>query len=208
MKKLENGHEVIKRICDDLKNEALVPAKLEAKEIIAKATQSAEQILGEAKDQAKKIVEEARKSMELERNIFQTTLEQAAKKCLEALRQNIEHHFFNEELQQLIIQQSSGEEILTKLINAIVAGIEKEGISKDFTVFIPACCSAEELVKNLLPTIVEKLDGRSLVNGTFGGGVQVKLHDKKLTLVLTDKEIGEYLRPYVRKDFHKYVYSR
>lgn len=207
MKTLEKGHEKIKRICDVLKQETLEPAQQQAEEMIANANKEAERLLIDAKQQAKQLIEEARRIIEQERKIFQLSLEQASKQCVETLKQKVEHQLFNDNLDSLIIEETSPNEIISRLINAIVTGIETEGISKDFTIYIPACSSSNEVARLLLSGVLKNLETSPLVNGTFKGGVQVKLHDKKLTLVITEKEISEFLKHYVRKDLRKYIFK-
>lgn len=207
MKTLEKGQDTIKRICDELKSETIEPAKKEAQAIITAAEAQAEQILIEARKQAKKYLEEARNAVEQERNVFNSALEQASKQSVEALKQTIEKSLFNENIDAQLKIETSSPKIVAQLVTAIVSDLAKEGLSKDFTLSIPKKCTAEQIAKELTAETLEKLKSHPIAIGNFNGGVEVKLHDKKLTLAITEKEIAEYLKQYVRKDFRKFIFS-
>ncbi len=207
MTTLDKGQDRISRICDELRYETLEPAKLEAEKIIAEAIERAEQIIGEAKLHAKGIVEESRTTIEQERNVFNSSLAQASEQTLESLRQKIEHHFFNQYLHELIVKVSSAPQMISRLIDAIIQSIQKEGLSKDFTAVIPKTCSAEEISRCLTEEVLLQLEKNPMSLGDFEGGAQVKLHDKKLTLVMTDIELIEFLKLYVRKDLRKFIFA-
>lgn len=206
MKTLEKGQDKIKRICEIIKNETLEPAKQEAEEIIKAAELRAEQIIMEAKHQAKKIVEESRRTVELERNVFNSSLSQGAKQSIEYLKQLIENKLFNETIDQFSSKCTSAPEVVAKLMDAIVTGLKKEGTSKELAAIIPQNCSPEEIIRSLAPEIIQQLENHPISIGSFAGGVQIKLLDKKLKLVITDVEIAEFLKQYVRKDFRKFFF--
>lgn len=206
MKTLEKGQDKIKRICEILKNETLEPAKQEAEEIIKAAEARAEQMIVEAKQQAKKIIEDSRRAIEQERTIFHSSLAQSTKQCLESLKQLIEQEFFNDKIYQFVAQGSSTPQVVAKLIDAIVIGLKKEGVSKDLAAIIPQTCSPEEIVRNLTSDVIKQLEGQPISIGSFAGGAQIKILDKKLKLVITDVELAEFLKQYVRKDFRKYFF--
>ncbi|MBA3239191.1 MAG: V-type ATP synthase subunit E [Parachlamydiaceae bacterium] len=207
MKTLEKGQDKIKRICEVLKKETLEPAQIEAEKIIKEAKERADQILLEAKKQAKKTIDEAKLSIEQERNVFHSSLAQASKQSLEALKQAVEQKLFNGTIDEQVIKESSAAPIVAKLINAIVEGIEKEGVSKDFTVFVSKNTSPDEVARSLAGNVLNSLKAHPIQVGTFAGGVQVKLNDKKLALVITDKEISEFLKNYARKDFREFIFN-
>lgn len=207
MKTLEKGHDKLKHICEILKNETLEPAKQQADTIIKAAEARAEQILAEAKQQAKKILEEGRYAVEQERHVFQSSLAQSAKQSVESLKQLIEQKLFNDQIDQFVVQGTSTPEVVVKLIEAIVRGLEKEGASNDLAAIVPQSCSPEEIARSLAMDVVDQLDNHPIYLGSFAGGAQVKLLDKKLTLVITDKEIAEFLKQYVRKDFRKFFFA-
>lgn len=207
MKTLEKGQDKIKRICDELRQETLEPAKLDAEKIIAAAREHAEQLIANAKKTAKGIIEEGRCAIEQERNVFHSSLAQASEQSLEALRQKIEQKFFNQYIHELIVNVSSAPKVIAQLIEAIVDGIEKEGLSKDFSAVIPKTISAQNIARSLTEEVLSRLEKNPMSIGNFEGGAQVKLLDKKLTLVMTDKELMEFLKLYIRKDFRKFIFA-
>ncbi len=207
MKSLDKGQDKIKRICDELRHETLEPARLEAEKIIAEAIERAEQILSEAKKNARELMDEGRSAIEQERNVFHSSLTQASEQTLEALRQKIEHKFFSKYIHDLVVNVSSAPQVIAQLLKAMIQNIEKEGLSKDFSAVIPKTSSAEEIAKSLIEEVYTKLENHPLLIGNFEGGAQVKLQDKKITLVLTDKELTEFLKLYIRKDFRKLIFA-
>lgn len=206
-KTLEKGEEKIQKICDALRREALEPSKEEAQSIIEDAKTRAKEIIKEAHEQADKVIENAKEAIERERNVFHSSLEQAGKQALEELRQSIEHKLFNDELQQILEGSTTDPKVVSKLIASLVQAIDKEGISTELSAIIPHTVSTKE-VNNLIGTeILEKLKEKSVTIGEFGGGAQVKLHDKKMTIDITVDALMELLSNYVRKDFRKLLFK-
>lgn len=207
MKSLEKGQDKIQKICDKLRHEAIEPAQLEAKKIIEAAKKNAEEIIAEAEVQADQLIKQARGQIEQERNVFHSSLQQASKQAMEALRQDVEQKFFNEELQTTLEKELANPKLIADLVNALVDTLDKEGIAGDLSVAIPRAVSSEEVSKLLLDGVRKRLKNKPLEIGHFAGGAQVKLHGKKITLDLTDHAIKELLANYVRKDFRQLIFS-
>lgn len=207
MRSLEKGQDKIQKICDQLRLETLQPAEEEAQRILEEAKKKAEEIQSEAERHAEQILKQARGQIEQERNVFHSSLQQAAKQTVEGLRQEIEHKFFSEELQSLLEKQLTDPKIVAELINGIVKAIEKEGLTVDLSAVIPSLVSANDVNALLLDGVRKRLKGKPLEIGGFVGGIQVKLHGKKMTVDLTDHAIKELLANYIRKDFRKLIFS-
>jgi V/A-type H+-transporting ATPase subunit E len=207
MKSLEKGQDKIQKICDKIRHETIEPAKLEAKNIIDASKKNAEAIIAEAEEQAAQLVKQARGQIEQERNVFHSSLQQAAKQAMEALRQEVEQKFFNEELQSILEKELVNPKLIADLINALVLSLDKEGISGDLSAAIPRTVSAEDVNKLLIDGVRKRLKNKPLELGHFAGGAQVKLHGKKITIDLTDHAIKELLANYVRKDFRQMIFS-
>jgi len=207
MKSLEKGEEKIQKICDVLRRETLEPAQLEAEGVIEQAKEKAAGIVREAEQNAEKIVEDARKSIEQERNVFHSSLEQAATQSLESLRQSIEHKLFNSEIESEIKQKSSDPNVIARLIDSIIKAIDEEGVSVDLSAVIPQVVSADEVNRLLGEKVLKRLKEQSVVVGHFDGGAQIKIHDKKMTIDITDSAIKELLSSYVRKDFRELLFG-
>jgi len=207
MEKFEKGTDKIQKICDTLRKETLEPAKQEAQNIIADAHAKAAKIVKEAEQETKILHEQARKSIEQERNVFQSSLEQAARQGLEALRQSIEHKLFNEELEKVIEKHTADPTVIAQVINAIVEALQKDGLSADLSAFIPKHVSSEKVNALLLQNVMSKLREKGVALGDFAGGAEIKVHGKRLTIDITDKTLQEILAAYARKDFRQLIFG-
>ncbi len=208
MKSLEKGQDKIQKICDIIRRKTIEPSKLVAEEIVQQATQRAEGIIQEAEQQAEQLIKQARGQIEQEKNVFHSTLQQASKQAVEALRQEVELKFFNEELQFLLDKQLSNPQIIADLINSMIQSIEKDGLTTDLSAVIANSTTPEEISQLLLDQVRKKLATRPIEIGHFKGGAQVKLHGKRLTLDLSDQTVKELLATYVRKDFRQMIFGR
>ena len=207
MRSLEKGQDKIQKICDRLRRETLEPAEEEAQHILKDARKKADSIKAEAEHHAEQLVKQAKGQIEQERNVFHSSLQQAAKQTIEGLRQEIEHKLFNEELQQLLENQLTDPKIVADIINGIIRAIEKEGLSTDLTAVVPRLVSPDDISSLLLEGVRKRLKGKVLEVGGFAGGAQVKLLGKKLTIDLSDQAIKELLANYMRKDFRKLIFG-
>lgn len=208
MKTLDKGQEKIKKICEALRDETLEPAQKEAQDIIKAAHKQAEHILAEAQKKAESLQAGARASIEQERNVFQSSLQQAAKQSVEALRQSIEAKFFNEHLYEIIEKGAVDPQLIANLINAIVKALEREGVAANLTALIPKDISERQVNELLLKDVISKLREKSVVIGDFTGGAKVTLNNKRVTIDISQEALKELLGSYiVRKDFRKLVFE-
>lgn len=207
MKTLETGQEKVQKICDLLRKETLEPAKQEAQSIIAEAKKEAERIHREAQHQGEKLIAETRRGLEQERNVFHSSLMQAAKQSLETLRQAIEHELFDKELHQLVVQQTTDPHVIAKLIDCIVKAIEKEGLATDISAIIPAAVSVKEVNALLASQTLHHLKDKSVTLGEISGGVKIRLENKKMTLDISNDEIESLLKRHLRKDFRTRLFG-
>jgi V/A-type H+-transporting ATPase subunit E len=208
MKTLDKGQDKIQKICEILRDETLAPAKKQAEEIVKEAQKKAESLLVEAQKAAHRLLENARSEIEQEKNVFEASLSQAAKQCLEALRQNIETRFFNTHLSSLIEKNANHPNLIASLINAIIQALEKEGLAANLTVLIPKTIPPREVNELLLNNVAETLKEGSVLNGPFAAGVQVKIANKKMTIDLSEEALKDLLSQYVvRKDFRKLFFD-
>jgi|ERR1700722_2058728 len=208
MESLDTGKDKIKKICEILKNETLQPAKEEAQKILEVAEQEARNIIRDAEVKAEEIVQSANIKITKSRELFESSIRQAYQQGIESLRQDIEKKLFNSELSAWIGKQIVDADLAAKLINALVAAIEKEGMSANFSALIPPQIPAEKVNALLLKNILEKLREKSVVVGEFIGGVQLKLHDANLTLDLSDEALKELIGHYIRKDFREILFRK
>ena len=206
MENLDTGKDKIKKICEILKNETLQPAKEEAQKILEIAEQEARNIIRDAESKSAALLQTAKSKMEKERELFENSMQQACRQGVESLRQDIENKLFNTELTTWIAKQTGDANLVAKLIDVLVAAIEKEGTSANFSALIPSHLKPEKVNALLLQGIIEKLRENSVVVGDFIGGVQLRLHDRKLTLDLSDEALKELIGQYIRKDFREILF--
>jgi V/A-type H+-transporting ATPase subunit E len=89
----------------------------------------------------------------------------------------------------------------------MIQAIEKDGISTDFSALIPKVASVQELNALLGKSVLERLKEGSVVVGDFAGGAKLKLHDKKMTIDISDSALKELFSRYLRKDFRKLLFG-
>lgn len=207
MKSLEHGQDRLQKICEELKKSTLAPAKKEADSMINEAHARAQEIIKDAEKEAEKLIEATRKSLEQEKNVFQSSLSQGIKQGLEALRQEIEYKLFNDQLSEVVKKATKDPEVVAKLIDCLIKGIEKEGLSVDLLALVPKHIKEDEVNALLGAEILDKLKEHSVQIGDFLGGAKVKLNQKGLTLDMSDQAIQELLARYIRKDFRKLIFA-
>lgn len=207
MKGLESGKDKVKKICEVLKKETLEPAKREAEEILQQAHAEAERIIAEAHAQAKNVGADAKKEIERQRNVFQSSLNQACKQSLEFLKQEIENNLFNKELSSMLTKQTQEPKVLADLITAVVKAIEKEGIDSDLTAYVSSVVPAQAVNSLIAKEILARLKEKGVVLGSMQGGVAIKLHKDNITLDITDSALKELVSQYIRKDFRDMLFA-
>lgn len=207
MKTLEKAQDKIKKISEELRREALEPAHAEAKDILEKARIKAAEVVSAAEKQAEKLLEEVRQVIVQERNVFQSSLQQAAKQAIEALKQSIEKRLFNDQLQKILKGQEADPAVIARLIDAIVNAIKKEGLSADISATIPKVVSVEEVNRLLAGEVLNALKNHAIELGDFAGGVKIKLIDKNMVIDMSEESLKEMLAKYMRKDFRKLIFA-
>lgn len=207
MKELETGKDKIKKICDILKLETLEPAKKEAEKIVYAAEEQARTILKKAELEAAEIIKNAQTKNSLEKSLLEKQIIQALGQAKETLRQEIQNSLFNEGLVDWLDKTSSDSGLTAHIITALVQAVEKEGLSADFSAVVGKTTSVAQLNAALLKDVLGKLQGQTVVVGDFIGGAQLKLHDKNLTLDMSDRALKELLGSLMRKEFRDLLFQ-
>lgn len=207
MKETETGKDKVKKICDILRRETLEPAKNKAEEIIRSAHEQADEIIAAAHQDAAKINEEALQEIERQKNVFQSSMNQACKQAIASLRQSIEEKLFNRELAKLITKHTQDPKILAQLITAVVKAIEKDGTEANLSIYIPAAVPARAVNALLAQETLDQLKEKSVLVGPFGGGIEVKLLDENITVDISDAALKELVANYIRKDFREMIFG-
>ena len=172
-----------------------------------KLEKKAETIKADAEHHAEQLIKQAKAQMDQERNVFHSSLQQAAKQATEGLRQEIEQKLFNEELQHLLEQQMNDPKVIAEILNGIIQAIAKEGLMTDLSAVIPRAASPDDVSALLIEGVRKRLKGQPLEIGNFAGGAQVKLIGKRFTIDLSDQAIKELIANYMRKDFRKLIFG-
>lgn len=207
MKTLEDGQGKLQKICDELRLSTLEPAKKEALHIVEEAHANARAIIIEAEKESARLIDAAREVIEQEQNVFRSSLTQGVRQSLDALKQEIEHKLFNEQLSDLVKKGTKSPDIIAKLIDCLVKAIDRQGISADISALIPKEIPEKEVNLLLAENILNQLKQHSVQVGNFAGGAQIKLSDKGLSIDITDSAIQELLSRYVRSDFRKLIFN-
>ena len=207
MSDLEKAQERINAICEKIREETLTPAKQEAEQILDVAKGEAERIKSQARAEATKILEDAKRSLEMEKQIFTSSLEQAAKQALEVLKQKIELTLFNPALEKWVVAHMGGAKEDAKLIETLIAAILSEGIKTDLSIKIPQAFTPEEIISSISGKILKELKDGAIEVSDMKGGVKVSLKGEHMSLDLSDTALRELIATFVRKDFRKIFFA-
>ena len=206
---MEIGKDKVKKICDVLRKETLEPSQKQAEEILAQANLQAQEIIAQAQLKQQQLLSDAREQIQKERAIFESSLSQTSKQVIETLKQDIKENIFNKGLLRLLKDEMNKPEVLSRLINAIIGAVEKEGIESDLSIYIPEAVPAREINALLLQNILGKLQEKSvLISSSIHGGIELKLHDKNISIEITDAALKELIERYSRRDFHEIIFKK
>ncbi|HEV3269849.1 MAG TPA: V-type ATP synthase subunit E [Candidatus Rhabdochlamydia sp.] len=206
---METGKDKVRKICDVLRKETLEPSQKQAEEMLAQASLQAQEIIAQAYLKQKQLLVDAKEQIQREKAIFESSLSQTSKQVIEALKQEIEENIFHKELLHLLKGEMNKPEVLSRLINAVIAAIEKEGIESDLSVYIPEAVPAREVNALLLQNILGKLQEKSvLIGSSIHGGMELKIHDKNISIEITDSSLEELIERYSRRDFHEIIFKK
>ena len=207
MKSVDTGKDKVQKICEVLKKDTLDPARKAASALIQDAELQAKKIIDDAKMEAGNYQRGIRRQLDEERSVFESSINLACKKAIEALKYDVEKALFNPALEAFIDPSSQDAEIIAQFISAIVKGIEKEGVSGDLKAFVSGEVSKESVVKALAKSIIDKLSSNKLESTAIRGGAQVKIIDKHLTIDLSDQALKELLASFVREDLRRVIFA-
>lgn len=207
MKAVDTGKDKVKKICEVLRRETLEPAEQEAAALLERAREQAAAVVKEAEILGEKIKKRAQEEAEMLRTRTHSSLQQAVKQTLETLRQTIIDKLFNPELKKWLGGGLKSEKVLASLIDAVVKGIEKEGIECDLHAYVSASVAPRDVNALIAPQVLNRLKEKGVLVGTFAGGIQVKLAGENLMIDLSEEALTELLSSYVRKDFREMFFS-
>lgn len=207
MKTLEDGRMRIQQISDEIRNNVIDPAKKESEKRVQEGEHRKSELVAEGMKEKERLIKEAHAQIEQERNIFNSSLEQASLQAIESLKQRIESFFFNQELQKMLEGPFSEPIVISNIIDALVQAIEKEGLSADLAAVIAKSVDPEEVNKLLAKRILQRLQKQSVEIGAITGGVKLSVVGKNMTISLTEEDVRKLLAEHLRKDFRKMIFD-
>jgi V/A-type H+/Na+-transporting ATPase subunit E len=206
VKTLDQGQDKIEKICQILREETLIPAQDEAREIIEKAHQQARRIIEKARSEAETLEQEAHHRVEQERRVFESSLAQAGKQGLEVVRQAIEEKVLRDNLRQKVVESTANPQAISALVDAIVDALKRDGMATDLTALIPASVDPREVNQLLAKETLSALGSGGVELGGFAGGVQIILQKQKVTIDISDQALLELLGRFLRKDLRDLLF--
>lgn len=207
MKLLNNANDKIQLICEQIKNDAIEPAKLEARTIVENALKEAENI----KAQSLKDIEEEKlrvlSYIEKQKQISEASIQLAIKQAIDKLKYDI-INLFNETLSSVIESEVSKTDVIVKLIDSVCEALVKEGIYNPIHLTIGNKIEPIELANKLSDELKKKLVNGPLAIGTFSGGAEIKLQGKNLTIDVSDKAVKELFSTFLKRpDFRSLIFK-
>jgi V/A-type H+-transporting ATPase subunit E len=203
----ERADQRIQAICEKIRYETLDPAKEQAQAILDQAKRERELILQQARQEAESLQKETRALLHEEKQVFQSSLQQACKQTLEHLMQKIEESLFNPALENWIKEQLGDAKAYARLIEVLISAIQKEGTQTNISVVVPKNFSSDAINAQLSQKIRETLKDGSVEVGDLGGGIKIRINGKKMTLDLSQETLREIVSSFIRKDFRKIFFT-
>ena len=195
----------VKKICEALTEETLNPAKKKAQEIIAAAKKEAEEILEGARRLAETVFEEGKQKMTRERLAQEASLKLAAKKSVDKLKYSIENELFAKTVDDAVSESLKDKYHIKKIIESMVAAVEKEGINSDLQLVLNGSDIKSDLSKFVKSEIWEKVQKGGIVLSPIKGGAQIKITGKNLTLDMSHTAIVSLLASFVRDEIRDLI---
>ncbi|NBO23547.1 hypothetical protein EBU94_09465, partial [bacterium] len=105
----------------------------------------------------------------------------------------IENKLFAGELESFVAKQTVDPKLQAEIFQALVSALEKEGTSADFSGYIGKNVPKEALLAALGQQVIAKLKEKDVLVGEFIGGVQLKLHDRRMILDISNEALRELI---------------
>ena len=201
-----------------LRDEGVTAGRTEADRMVSEAQARAHGIVHKAEAEAKAKLEAARKEVEGLRRGGEDALRAAARDTVLDLKDMLTRRFA-EDVGKTVSSAMRDEEMLKKMILAIVGRAREEGgvdQSADVEVILPRSVvglddlrrKPEELREGTLTHYVVATAGEMLREGVRFGraeddseGIRAKLHDRGVTVDITDKAVAEAILEHLQPRF-------
>lgn len=202
-----SNQDKVQKICDTIRRDTLLPAELQAQEILKNAESRAALTLEKARQEAKQLQEQARIEILKDRQAFTSSLHIACRQTLDLFKQKIEKKVFHDGLSELIEETTKKPEIITRCIEAILDALAKEGIEQDLQLIISKTVSPRDVIAMLVQKAVTVLESSPIQLGSFAGGAKIRIKQQHLTIDVSDVALKELIAGFLREDFRTLVFS-
>ncbi len=207
MEELVSSESRLAKICETIREEALLPSRIEAQTILENARKEAEEIKRRAKEEAHRLLEDSKKEILRHKQIVESSLEQAGRQVIEQLKDKIETKLFAPNLTDWVKSQLDTEQATTSLADALVQAVVREGTASDLTVELPKSLSNSSVIAQLGEKFLKELGRNPIHIGPQTGGVILKLKNGLIEIDVSDTVITELMGSFLRKDFRRYVFG-
>lgn len=202
-----SNQDKVQKICDTIRRDTLLPAELQAQEILKNAECRAALTLEKARQEAKQLQEQARIEILKDKQAFTSSLHIACKQTLDLFKQKIEKKVFHDGLSEIIEETTKKPEIITRCIEAILDALAKEGIEQDLQLIISKSVSPRDVIAMLVQKAVTVLESSPIQLGSFAGGAKIRIKQQHLTIDVSDIALKELIAGFLREDFRTLVFS-
>jgi V/A-type H+-transporting ATPase subunit E len=205
----EKAGDKVKTICRLITEETLTPARKEAQDTINQAKNESIEIIEQAKREAVLIHEKCDREIQHKLSVMQSSLDMSVKQSILFLKQQVTEHFFSKELHHMLTKEMENDAWVAKLLEALVAALQKEGIESEFQVVIPKTATRDRIIQSLTKEVADKLQ-KSGDHGIVVGnlvGVEVKLVKENFTLSVTEEALHQIIAKYVHRDLREKIFT-
>ncbi|MGL4348182.1 MAG: hypothetical protein ACRCSV_01810 [Chlamydiales bacterium] len=202
-----SNQDKVQKICDTIRRDTLLPAELQAEEILKNAERRAAMTLEKARQEAKQLQEQARIEILKDKQACISSLQIACKQTLDLFKQKIEKKVFHDGLSEIIEETTKKPEIITRCIESVLDALAKEGIEQDLQLIISKSVSPRDVIAMLVQKAVTTLESSPIQLDSFAGGAKIRIKGQHLTIDVSDIALKELIAGFLREDFRTLVFS-
>jgi V/A-type H+/Na+-transporting ATPase subunit E len=207
MTDLKSGKDKIQSICDELRKNTLEPAHKQAQEIIENAEVEAALMINNAREHLEEMKRAADQAMQQKTEALQASLQTSCRQAIDRLKASIEQKILFHGLIEMVSEELSNSSLIANWINHFMKILEEKGIDEEITVTIPSTLSPRLINSLLVRHFLEHLKDKTVVLGDFAGGVKMKLHNRRITIDISDQAVRELIAETIRHDFRDFVFG-
>lgn len=194
----------LQELIGELKTKTLDPALKAAEQVKKDAQSFADQLIAQAQAQKEQILQETQREVEQKHKAFQSSLKNAKRQAVDALRQEIETGIFNPEIRSVIDDEANETKLVRQAIEVMIHAAGNEG---DFKAYVSEKIKPEDVAKGFTKTLLKQIDGKVYPLKSLRGGAQLRVEKGSMTLDLSSEAIANLLSTYMRLEFRKLVFG-